>query len=491
MNVAAVLFPHQLFENSPLFHKKIDKFYIVEEFLFFKQFKFHKTKLAYHITTMKFYADFLSNKGYSVDYVYHYQPESDLEQLITHIANLNYQKLIIIDPTDDWLEQKFIRSCQKHRLIYEILDSPMFIYTISELKEYCDNKQIFHQTSFYIYTRKKLGILIDKQSKPLYGKWSFDTQNRKKIPKNIVIPKQSLFYNSYWKSAAERVNNEFPNNYGNIGSESPFPLNFQDAYKQITFFINEKLSHFGDYQDAISFRDTFLFHSNLSAAMNIGLITPKQLLNALQLEVSKLIDKVGINNLEGFIRQIIGWREYIRMIYVFKGRKQRSKNYFNNAHQNLRSFLEQNTNILPVDIALKKNFEFAYNHHIERLMLIGNLMLLLRIHPDKVYEFFMSNYIDAYDWVMVPNVYGMSQFADGGVMSTKPYIAGSNYVLKMSSLRKDSWCNLLNALFWRFIYDYRNIFIHQPRLNVLVKNISRMNMQKIIQITDEILKMYH
>ncbi|HRG90337.1 MAG TPA: FAD-binding domain-containing protein, partial [Chitinophagales bacterium] len=187
---------------------------------------------------------------------------------------------------------------------------------------------------------------------------------------------------------------------------------------------------------------------------------------------------VPLNSLEGFIRQVIGWREFIRAVYEFKGTAERTRNYWGFNRKIPASFWNGTTGIAPIDTTIRKVLRTGYCHHIERLMLLGNFMLLCEFDPDEVYRWFMELFIDAYDWVMVPNVYGMSQFADGGIMSTKPYISGSNYVLKMSDYPKGEWCEVWDALFWRFIHTRRAFFLQNPRMGMMVKTFDKIDAAK-------------
>ena len=187
---------------------------------------------------------------------------------------------------------------------------------------------------------------------------------------------------------------------------------------------------------------------------------------------------IPINSVEGFVRQILGWREFIRAVYELKGTEERTKNYWNFHTPIPASFYTGTTGILPIDETIKKVLETGYCHHIERLMVLGNFMLLCEFNPDEVYRWFMELFIDAYDWVMVPNVYGMSQFADGGLMATKPYISGSNYLLKMSDYPKGDWQATWDALFWRFMHTHRSFFLQNPRLGMLVRSFDKMSQEK-------------
>src|SRR5690606_27559035 len=187
---------------------------------------------------------------------------------------------------------------------------------------------------------------------------------------------------------------------------------------------------------------------------------------------------IPLNSLEGFIRQIIGWREFIRGLYETVGRQQRTCNFWRFKRAIPESFYTGETGIEPVDTTVKKVLDTGYCHHIERLMILGNFMLLCEFDPDAVYQWFMELFIDAYDWVMVPNVYGMSQFADGGLMATKPYISSSNYILKMSHYKSAPWCEVWDGLYWRFIAKHQLAFIKNPRTSMMVKQLEKMDKQK-------------
>jgi deoxyribodipyrimidine photolyase-related protein len=219
-----------------------------------------------------------------------------------------------------------------------------------------------------------------------------------------------------------------------------------------------------------------LWHSAISPLMNIGLLTPKQVLD--EAIVYAESEDVPMNSLEGFVRQIIGWREFIRASYECDGGKMRNKNFFTHKNQLPNSYWDGTTDIEPVDHVIRTALTYGYTHHIDRLMVMGNFMLLSQLHPDEVYRWFMGMYLDAYDWVMVSNVYGMSQFADGGSFATKPYISGSNYIKKMSDYKKGDWEDIWTALYWNFIADHRPVFEKNHRLSMMPKMLDRMSDEK-------------
>jgi deoxyribodipyrimidine photolyase-related protein len=251
------------------------------------------------------------------------------------------------------------------------------------------------------------------------------------------------------------------------------PLTRKAAIENLDYFLKIKFRDFGTYEDAILKEDTFLFHSGISNSLNIGLITPSDVIEK-ALNFAKT-ENIPINSLEGFIRQIIGWREFIRGIYQNHSVKQINGNYFNFSRELQSSWYIGTTGIEPLDDAINFSDKFGYTHHINRLMVIANIMTLCEVHPRAVYRWFMEMYVDASEWVMVPNVFGMGTFADGGIFSTKPYICGSNYILKMSNYKKGDWCNVVDGLYWLFIDRNMNKLKNNPRLTFMKKNLDNMN----------------
>ena len=269
----------------------------------------------------------------------------------------------------------------------------------------------------------------------------------------------------------------FPTNPGNTSSFL-YPVTHDEAVGRLRDFLERRLVHFGKYQDAIRKDEPILFHSLLSPALNIGLLTPDQVVNETLQFARAREGNIPLNSLEGFIRQIIGWREFVRGVYTLEGNQQRNINFWGHSRKLPKSFYTGTTGIDPVDSTIARLQESAYAHHIERLMVLGNFMLLCEIDPHEVYRWFMEMFIDTYDWVMVPNIYGMSQYADGGLMTTKPYISSSKYILRMSDYPRGPWCDIWDALYWHFISKHRHIFQKNPRMRVMVSSLDRMPLAK-------------
>ena len=479
MKIASIVFPHQLFQEQPALHSSIPV-YLVEEWLFFKQYPFHFQKLLLHRASMQQYKNYLISKGYIVHYINTNETISNVLELVPFLANQQITHIQVVDPTDNWLKKRLSQSCKKNHITLALFNSPGFLNTLSSTDAFFEKRNKFFQTDFYTWQRKARKILVNDVLQPVGGKWTFDTENRDKFPKNKQVPTcEFMEENGLIKAAAEYITQHFPNNPGikdapfkHQDKKGYYPICFESAQVWLTRFLNTRFAEFGVYEDAMLSGESILHHSVLSPLINIGLLTPQQVLDETLSHAAN--SAIPINSLEGFIRQIVGWREFIYQVYARAGNKQRTCNYWGFKRKMPASFYNGNTGIVPLDDAIQKLEQTGYNHHIERLMILGNFMLLCEIDPDQVYQWFMEMYVDAYDWVMVPNVYGMTQFADGGLMTTKPYISGSNYILKMSNYPKGEWQEIWDGLFWRFMHVHRSFFLQNPRLGMLVKTFDKM-----------------
>jgi len=468
-----IVLPNQLFKES-LFHKKDFKVFLIEEHLFFNQYKFHKQKICFHRATMKFYYDYLNDFGCNTEYIDSFSKESNIKLLIKKINNLGYKIIEIYDPVDYLLCKRLKNVCTELKIKLVIHESKLFINTSEELKDFFkESKKKFFQTSFYKLERKKRNVLVDDDGKPIGGEWTYDILNRKKFPKDEIPPKIiNPKKNKYVIESEKYVTKYFNENYGSLGQFN-YPTTIEESENWFRNFLKERFDKFGDYEDAIVKHNLTLNHSILSPLMNVGFINPKKVIKE-SIEYAEEYD-IPINSTEGFIRQIIGWREFIRGVYCVKGTFERTNNYWGFNRKIPESFYSGKTGIEPIDTSIKKVLKTGYLHHIERLMVLGNFMLLCEFDPDEVYKWFMELFIDSYDWVMVPNIYGMSQFADGGLMSTKPYISSSNYIYKMSDYNKNDWDKVWDGLFWRFMDKQRDFFIKNPRLRMLINTFDKMD----------------
>ncbi|MBK9937103.1 MAG: cryptochrome/photolyase family protein [Chitinophagaceae bacterium] len=475
MSAVTIIFPHQLYPDHPAIDKS-RKIILVEEWLFFRQYNFHKQKLVLHRASMKNFEYQLKLKKISAEYIETQDERNDIRVLVRELAEKRISIIHYVDTTDNWLEKRLSTTAKKYNIQLVKYTNPNFLNQSENLADFFSKKKTYFQTDFYVAQRKQRKILLEKDDKPIGGKWTYDADNRLKLPKNEKIPVISFPKENKWvKEAKKYTATHFPDNYGSV-EKFIYPINSEESEIWLQEFLQTRFCKFGIYEDAMIANEHFLFHSVLTPMLNIGLLYPQQI-------IDKAIDAaieydVPLNSLEGFIRQILGWREFIRIVYEREGTLQRTKNYWGFTRKIPASFWKGNTGIEPVDVIIKKTLTTGYSHHIERLMVLGNFMLLCEFHPDEVYGWFMEMYIDSYDWVMVPNVYGMTQFADGGLMTTKPYMSGSNYLLKMGDWGKGDWQQTWDGLFWRFMHVHRNFFLKNPRLGMLVHTFDKMTEEK-------------
>jgi len=493
MRKLSIIFPNQLFEISPIFDFKCE-ILMLEDSLFWgndKQYKYinHINKIIFLRSAMISYRQYLEQSGFKVIYGFN-EINFETSDYLSKYQVEKYDCVNIIEPHDYLLLKRLNKFFGNNDIKVNMLNSPMFLISEELKKKFESNDKKPLMARFYENQRKDQDILVDHLGSPVGGKWSFDELNRKKLPKNQKIPLIKKIQKNKIVIRAEKTILQSDIKF--LGSSEYFiyPTNFIEANEWLCDFFENRFSSFGDYEDAITKNDSFLWHSLLSPLLNTGLLTPKDVINK-ALKYSEQ-NNIPLNSLEGFVRQIIGWREFICLTYKKYGNKMRTTNFWNFPKKTIpESFYNASTGIEPIDNVIKNILKYGYCHHIERLMILGNFMLLCRIHPDEVYKWFMEMFIDSFDWVMVPNVYGMSQFSDGGIFSTKPYISSSNYIKKMSDYKSEQWCIVWDALFWKFIKDHESYFRRQYRMAMLTRNLDKMESSKLnnhLEIAAEFLK---
>ena len=475
-----LIFPNQLFKIKKQF-TDVNHIALIQDNLFFGcdsqwQQKFHCQKIIFHKATMDSYEEDLKSQGFNVIYLKH-QRESRTEDNLNYLLEKGFNYFITYEASDWSLEKRIKDFSLKNNIKLEIRKNDMFLTCPDISEEILNQKKIYGMQKFYKIQRKSLNILIEKDGSPTGGTWSFDKMNRKKLPNSIEVPRIPTIKTSRLLDKAKKeVSINYKDYYGSTENFN-YPLSHKDAEEWLDNFLIERFNLFGDYEDAIHSNHRTLWHSVLSPLINSGLLTPRQIIDK-SWEFYKSND-IGINSYEGFVRQIIGWREFILLMYKRNSLELRNGNFWDFEDKPIPlSFYTGQTGIRPLDDSIKNILETGYAHHIERLMIVGNLMLLCRFHPNQVYKWFMELFIDSYDWVMVPNVYGMSQFSDGGLFTTKPYISGSNYIRKMSNYKSEDWCSTWDSLFWTFIDDYKNKFKDQYRLSMILRNLEKMDPNK-------------
>ena len=440
----ALVFPHQLFlmsHNPALQVDALDEVWLIEHDLFFRQYTFHTHKLILHRASMKWYESYLVKSGLRVRYF-----ESAQSREVRHAFRRHEVKDVhLVDVVDDWLLHDVREVCTGRSLT--VHPSPQFIIPSDEVGEYKDMRLLEH---FYRQLRKNTNILM-QDGKPVGGVWNYDHSNRKPLPKEHTPTAPRLFGGSHWVQEASRyVEEHWPDNHG-TSEVFWVPVTREEALLQLSDFLDTRLARFGPYEDAMHTGDGWVYHSTISSALNCGLLLPNEVLQRIA-ERYKNGD-VPIESAEAVVRQILGWREFMRIMYVHHGRSMRTQNFFKHTNELPHVFwkpaLGDGT---PLGRVLGRVHKRAYAHHIERLMVLGSLALLTESNPNQVYQWFMEFFIDAYDWVMVPNIYDMSQFATGGVFATKPYISGAAYLKKMSNFPEGEWERGWTGLYWAFVY---------------------------------------
>ncbi|MFO0881957.1 MAG: cryptochrome/photolyase family protein [Candidatus Saccharimonadales bacterium] len=479
IQTALVLYPHQLFAPEHL--PKVDLVYLVEEPLFFgvdQQYPLplHKQKLVLHRASMRRYIEeVLWQNDIDVEYI-ELDDVGSTADVLVRAQQAGAELVYVFDPTDfaiDTRIKKALEGVIETPFELRVLPTPSFMLKATEVRDYLGDKDKHKFADFYQWQRERFNILIDKNYKPVGGKWSYDVENRKALPKDHTAPGFNGYGdNKYVEEAKKWVDKRFTGNPGSY-DEFMWPTSHDEAAKWLDEFFRERFEDFGAYEDAMDGAAVFLYHSGISAPLNIGLLTPQQVVDA-ALEYNEK-NPVNLPSLEGFIRQVIGWREYVRGLYITQSVPMRTANGLNQTRTLSSQWWDGTTGIPPLDDVITKVNKHAYAHHIERLMIVGNLMLLCEIKPEEVYKWFASLFIDAYDWVMVPNVYGMSQFSDLGSMMTKPYISGSNYILNMSHYDKDIWCDVWDGLFWGFVDRNKELLAKNPRTSMMVKQLGKLN----------------
>jgi deoxyribodipyrimidine photolyase-related protein len=467
---------NQLFQewitDSRMKPGKKDKVLMIEDCGVASMHRYHRLRLLHTFVSMREFRDELVQNGIEVDYF----------EIADSVKTAFYPRILkqvgkggrirTAEIVDRSFRKEMQDFCTKHGITLEELPSPQFLSTVQNFKDYMGKSKKPFMKTFYERERKRLGILVNSDGEPDGGKWSFDSENRQKFPKDFQEPPTpSIEVSRHEKAVRKEIEKHFDGFPGEMG-ELYLPCTRKDAMIWLKAFVKDRLDGFGPVEDAISARFEIANHSLLAPLINIGLLSPTEVVEE-TLKFAKK-NKSSLQSVEGFLRQIIGWREFVRGIDAVYGDQQAESNFFKHEGKLTKAWYEGKTGIPPLDDAIRKVNRLGYLHHIERLMIVSNLMLLCEVHPKEVYRWFMEMHLDSYEWVMGPNVYGMGQMSDGGIFATKPYISGSNYILKMSDYAKGDWCAIWDGLYWSFIDKHRAFFLKNPRLSMMVRLLDKM-----------------
>ena len=460
-----LLLPNQLF--SQIKTMQIENIILYEAEEYFTKYNYNQKKLLLHRASMQnFYQELKEISGAELSY---FEYKTDLEEIITKLESLT-----VFDPINKGLKSKIKEITAAAEVELTILENPNFLTSRKQNAQFFKDHDFF-QHQYYKMQRKRLEILIDSDGKPEGGKWSFDAKNRKKFPKDIEIPALPEFNNKELKPAKKYVEQNFGDNPGDL-NDFFYPVNRKEAKKLLADFIQNRLKNFGKYQDAFEKEIVLGFHSLISSSLNTGLLNPNEVIEAV-LEYYQS-SEIELASVEGFIRQILGWREYVRALYDLESAAMENSDFFKHQRDFPEKFYQAQTGIEVLDDSIKKAADYAYTHHIERLMVLGNFFLLSELDQDQVFKWFMEMFIDAYEWVMYANIYGMSQYSYPKMM-TKPYISSSNYIRKMSHYKSDKWAEIWDGLYWRFLDKNSDKFENNPRMALMLSILDRMDADKL------------
>jgi deoxyribodipyrimidine photolyase-related protein len=435
----------------------------------------HQQKIVLFLAAMRSYADELRDAGFDVRY-FPLDAEDDSsyeEKLDRVVVEVECEELLHFEVEDKPMESRLVDFCEQRSMKRIELQSPMFLTTRQDFSGFASDRSRLLMGDFYRRQRQRGGFLLDSDGNPEGGKWSFDEANRRKLPKKLRPPGIAAAPpTKHVKDVIPLVEQRFGDHPGRA-DEFWWPTTRAQAQDWLQDFLDQRLEKFGPYEDAISTRSETVFHSALSPSLNLGLLTPDEVIAAVLQRYAA--GDVPIESVEGFVRQVIGWREFVRGIYRVYGDEQESRNFWQHERTLTDDWYRGTTGIPPLDDAIKTSLRLGWAHHIQRLMVVGNLMTLCEIRPADAWRWFMEMYVDSSEWVMGPNVFGMGIFSDGGVFATKPYICGSNYILKMSDYGKGDWCTTVDGLYWRFIDRHRDFFESNPRLALMPRALDRLD----------------
>lgn len=437
----------------------------------------HPQKIVLFLAAMRHFASSLRQRGRRVHY-HRLAPRGPtlwrrLEQ--TWRAG-GYGQLLAYRPHDRIFAAELIQFAQQGGIPLTLIESPGFLTTPALWQAYRSRGGRPFMARFYEFQRRRLGILVDLDGQPTGGRWSFDTENRRRIPAGVSPPCPPHFAPDVeTKAVMELVTEAFDAHPGEVESFG-WPVTRTQACQALDSFLWQRMDHFGPYEDAISRHEPFLWHSLLSPALNLGLLTPDEVIRgAVQ---AYEVGSARIESTEALVRQVLGWREFVRGIDLDYGENGLDRaNALGHQRRLGAAWWNGTTGLLPLDTVIHRVRRYGWCHHIERLMVVGAAMLMCEVHPDEAYRWFMEMFVDSADWVMAANVYGMSQFADGGYFATKPYLSGSAYLRRMSDFPAGEWCDVWDGLYWRFVDRHRELLGRNPRTSFLPRAYDRLDTQ--------------
>lgn len=455
----------------------------------------HVQKVLGFFSAMRNFSNYLKERDYQVIYykIGYKKNEQDLEKNLTNLVRQHgFKKLEYQLPDEYRLDEQLKSICKQLEIETEAFDTEHFLTQRDDLKKFYEGKKEMTMEYFYRDMRKKYGILMLDSKKPEGGKWNYDKSNRKKWKGEPKIPHERGFRKNM-SDLLEEVKQAGIKTMGSVNEKNyNWPTSREDSLKVLNYFCKNLLVHFGDFQDTMHTNEAYLFHSRLSFALNTKMIAPREVIDSVTDYYYNNKNEIDISQVEGFVRQILGWREYMRGIYWKEMPGYRRSNKLRNQNELPQFYWDAKTKMNCLHHSIKNSLENAYAHHIQRLMVTGNYALLTQTHPDEVDKWYLGIYIDAIEWVEITNTRGMSQFADGGIVATKPYVSSGSYINKMSNYCQDCHYKVtkkiedeacpFNSLYWNFLNANRDKFENNQRMNMMMSLLDKKDPEELEKI---------
>ncbi|MEL6533824.1 MAG: cryptochrome/photolyase family protein [Bacteroidota bacterium] len=449
--------------------------------------KHHRQKVLAFFGAMRRFAEQLREQGHQVEYLTLDDPRNSqsLTDNLTFLRQEHSCDLVSYQLPDEYrLDVQLSTWAQRQEFTVTAVDSEHFLTDRTTLAEMFKGKKTYLMESFYRKMRKQYDILMEG-TEPVTGRWNYDAENRKKLPKAFSIP-PALFFQHNLIALDSLLDEQGVETLGQGEAQSfPWPLTRDEALQTLDHFIEYLLPLFGTYQDAMHSDETYLYHSRLSFALNVKILSPLEVVKRVEEAWLQDPERVSLAQVEGYIRQIIGWREYMRGVYWAHMPEYADRNRLGHKRSLPQWYWTGETKMNCLRHSITQSLEHAYAHHIQRLMVTGNFALLAGVHPDEVDAWYLGIYIDAIEWVEITNTRGMSQFADGGLVGTKPYVSSANYIHKMSNYctschydKKEkvgeNACPF-NSLYWHFYDRHREQLERNPRIGMMYRTWDKMD----------------
>ena len=463
---------------------KADEIFMVESANEAQHVWSHKARIALFLSAMRHFAEHLKSQGFTLNYIQH-SPRSIVEELKSKILDGKFTHLVCVEPGEWRLKQSIEAFAGELNIVLEMRQDSHFYCTHLEFKEWVANKKELRLEYFYRLMRKTHGILVDQDGNPEGGQWNFDRDNRKPFPKKGpgLIPSPELFEpDAITQVVLAEVEERYSDHPGSL-AHFQWPVTRQQALQALEGFVEHRLATFGIYEDAMWTDTPFGWHSLLSSSLNLKLLNPREVVDAVLVAWKKY--DLELATVEGFIRQILGWREFVRGMYYLDMPQMAVDNFYKHQNSLPSWYWTGDTKMKCMQEAIGQTLQYGYAHHIQRLMVTGNFALLAEVLPKEVCDWYLAIYIDAIEWVELPNTAGMALFASGGRFTSKPYIASGAYIKRMSNycgscqykpdVRFGEGACPVTNLYWNFLIKHRTQFEASPRTRLMTANLSRIS----------------